>query len=225
MPVEDLSRELMALAQAEASPDGILVVSPEGRMLFWNRSFADIWHLPPEVMTAADDVAALHAAMDLVADPEGFRTRVQEIYDNPVGRFQDEIELSDGRILDRFGAPLHGDDGDYLGLAWYFRDVTFHRRTERDLRELADTLQASLLPPLPPQIPGMEVATHYLPADRHVAVGGDFFDVFRLATNEWGLAIGDVCGKGAKAAALTALARYTLRAAAGHSGLPSAVLQ
>jgi anti-sigma regulatory factor (Ser/Thr protein kinase) len=70
----------------------------------------------------------------------------------------------------------------------------------------------------------MEVATRFRPADRDTNVGGDFFDVFRLGPNDWGLAIGDVCGKGARAAALSTLTRYTLRAAAVHQELPSDVL-
>ncbi|MBW3613725.1 MAG: SpoIIE family protein phosphatase [Actinobacteria bacterium] len=217
-------RLALALAQAEASPDGLLVVSPEGRMVFWNDRFLEIWRFSAEVLSSGDDDAALLCAMQKVADPEEFLRRVKAAYGAPDGPVQDEIELVDGRILDRYGAPLRSPEGSYLGWAWYFRDVTFHRRAERDLRELAATLQASLLPARPPEIPGMEVASHYLAADRQVAVGGDFFDVFRLSPNEWGLAIGDVCGKGAHAASLSTLARYTLRAAAVHSRLPSEVL-
>lgn len=55
-------------------------------------------------------------------------------------------------------------------------------------------------------------------------MGGDFYDVFRLAPNDWAVVVGDVCGKGARAASLTALARWTIRAAAVHSFMPSAVL-
>lgn len=224
VPVEGDSRLALALAQAEASPDGLLVVSPDGRMVFWNDRFRQIWRFPAEVLSSGDDDAALAHAQQRVARPDEFIGRVKALYASPAGPVQDEVELLDGRILDRYGAPLRSAHGQYLGWAWYFRDVTLHRRVERDLRELATTLQASLLPPRPPEIPGMEVASHYLAADRQVAVGGDFFDVFRLSPNEWGLAIGDVCGKGAKAAALTTLARYTLRAAAVHSRRPSRVL-
>ncbi len=217
-------RLALVAAQAEASPDGLLVVSADGRMAVWNTRFAEIWGFPAELLDVQDDAGALKVAMSRVVDPEEFLRRVQEVYADPVRPVQDEIELNDGRILDRYGAPLHTQTGEYLGWSWYFRDVTFHRRNERDLRELARTLQASLLPPLPPEIPGMEVATHYLPADHHVGVGGDFYDVFRIAPNQWGVCIGDVCGKGAKAASLTTLARYATRAAAVHAPLPSSVL-
>ncbi|MDT7579299.1 MAG: phosphoserine phosphatase RsbU/P, partial [Pseudonocardiales bacterium] len=95
---------------------------------------------------------------------------------------------------------------------------------ERDrLARLTVTLQRTLLPPTLPTVPGLEVAAHY-----HVAssdeVGGDFYDMFRLDDGRWGLFIGDVCGKGAGAAVVTSLARYTLRAAAVHDPDPAAVL-
>jgi serine phosphatase RsbU (regulator of sigma subunit) len=93
-----------------------------------------------------------------------------------------------------------------------------------DRAAVAHTLQASLLPPRPPEVPGMEVATQFRAGAHDVAVGGDFFDVFRLSSNDWGVAIGDVCGKGADAASLAALVRYTLRAAAVHNRRPVDVL-
>lgn len=224
-PPEDARAQLaMAVAQAEASPDGMLVVSPEGEMVATNRRFAEVWGFPETVMRSRNDEVAIEAALARVADPEDFITKVRHAYSARVP-CRDQVLLVGGRVLDRYGAPLYDADGRYLGYAWYFRDVTDQMRTQAELRELALTLQASLLPPRPPAVPGMEVASRYRPADRNLAVGGDFFDVFRLGTNEWGLVIGDVCGKGAPAAALTALTRYTLRAAAVHHTEPSAVLR
>ncbi|NEB78314.1 SpoIIE family protein phosphatase [Streptomyces sp. SID14478] len=96
------------------------------------------------------------------------------------------------------------------------------RERER-LKVLNATLQATLLPPALTDVPGLDVAAHY-----HVAsvddVGGDFYDLFPLAAGTWGLFLGDVCGKGAAAAAVTSLARYTLRAAAVYDPDPAAVL-
>jgi PAS domain S-box-containing protein len=94
---------------------------------------------------------------------------------------------------------------------------------ERD--HIAHTLQQSLLPPELPDIPGMELAARYLPAGEGNEVGGDFYDVFETGAGAWGIAIGDVCGKGAVAAAVMALARYTLRAAAMREDRPSLILQ
>lgn len=97
-------------------------------------------------------------------------------------------------------------------------------RSESRARVLAQTLQASLIPPAPPEIPGLDVGAAYRPAGRGDEVGGDFYDVFETGNGDWAVAVGDVCGKGAAAAAVTALARYTIRAAAMGSQRPSAVL-
>jgi sigma-B regulation protein RsbU (phosphoserine phosphatase) len=95
---------------------------------------------------------------------------------------------------------------------------------ERDeVRRLAAALQRSLLPPVLPTVPGMEVAAHYHAASNY-EVTGDFYDLFPLPDDRWGIVLGDVCGKGADAAAVTSLARYTVRAAV-HDPDPAAVLR
>jgi sigma-B regulation protein RsbU (phosphoserine phosphatase) len=95
----------------------------------------------------------------------------------------------------------------------------------RDAERLADALQASLLPPTPPTVPGMDVAAEFVAGEQGLAIGGDFLDVFRLGPNDWAMVLGDVCGKGARAAALTGLTRWTVRAAAVHQFQPTAVLR
>jgi serine phosphatase RsbU (regulator of sigma subunit) len=91
---------------------------------------------------------------------------------------------------------------------------------------VARTLQRSLLPPVLPDVPGIELAARYVAAGEGNEVGGDFYDCFRTGEGEWAVVIGDVCGKGAEAAAVTALARYTARASATlHSDSPGVVLQ
>jgi sigma-B regulation protein RsbU (phosphoserine phosphatase) len=96
-------------------------------------------------------------------------------------------------------------------------------RERARLERVNATLQRTLLPPSLSAPPGLEVAAHYriASADR---VGGDFYDLFPLAGGATGLFLGDVCGKGAGAAAVTSLARYTLRAAAVYDADPAGVL-
>jgi GAF domain-containing protein len=89
--------------------------------------------------------------------------------------------------------------------------------------QVAETLQRSLLPRRLPRIPGAQVAARYQSALPGVEVGGDFYDVFE-GEDDWTLVLGDVCGKGPNAAALTAMVRYTLRAWAIQLRQPSDIL-
>jgi PAS domain S-box-containing protein len=91
--------------------------------------------------------------------------------------------------------------------------------TERSY--IARTLQESLLPVELPDIPGVEAAARFRPTGEGNEVGGDFYDMFETGNRGWTVVMGDVCGKGPDAAAVTALARYTLRAAAMREHLPS----
>ncbi|MEU9354242.1 SpoIIE family protein phosphatase [Streptomyces griseoloalbus] len=93
------------------------------------------------------------------------------------------------------------------------------------LREALAVLQQSLLPATLPDIPGVETAGHYHTASP-IQLGGDFYDLFPLdGDNRFAFFLGDVCGKGPQAAALTSLTRYTLRAAALHDPDPVANLR
>lgn len=101
-----------------------------------------------------------------------------------------------------------------------------HRQAEADRARLQDALaalQSSLLPDTLAPIPGMESAAHYRTAspDR---LGGDFYDIFPVDGKRFGFFLGDVCGKGPQAAAVTSLTRYTLRAAALHDPDPVSAL-
>jgi phosphoserine phosphatase RsbU/P len=89
---------------------------------------------------------------------------------------------------------------------------------------LAQTLQESLLPPRLPSIPGLQVAARHAAGGTETDVLGDFYDVFPSVRGNWGLVVGDVCGKGVPAAKSTALARYTLRAGAHRRARPSLIL-
>jgi serine phosphatase RsbU (regulator of sigma subunit)/ketosteroid isomerase-like protein len=97
-------------------------------------------------------------------------------------------------------------------------------RSERERAEIAETLQRGLLPPPLPHIPGWSIAATYRPAGAENEIGGDFYDAFRIAGG-WMVVIGDVTGRGAKAAAVTAHARYTLRTAAALTGDPVIALR
>ena len=98
------------------------------------------------------------------------------------------------------------------------------RHMLRARTETAEALQASLLPPVLHAVPGVEIASAHMAPTQGRAVGGDFYDV-HPTPDGWGLAIGDVCGKGADAASVTAVARHAIRVLAHWSADPAEVLR
>jgi serine phosphatase RsbU (regulator of sigma subunit)/CHASE3 domain sensor protein len=118
------------------------------------------------------------------------------------------------------------DLGARLGLALQARALqarteALYRRSEHTAR----TLQQSLLPAVIPDVPSCELAIRFAPAGAGDLVGGDFYDVFAVGDDHWAVLVGDVCGKGAQAAAVTAMARWTLRSFAGAPRSPADVLR
>ncbi len=107
--------------------------------------------------------------------------------------------------------------GQHLGVAIRVDRMFRHRSA------VAEALQGSLLPATLPDVPGLELFAAYQPATEGLEVSGDFYDVFPV-TDGWAITVGDVCGKGQEAAAMTAAARHAIRALAHWNTDPADVL-
>jgi PAS domain S-box-containing protein len=129
-------------AQDEVAVDGILVVAADGRVIWSNRRYADLWSVPPGLIENGADGALLEHVAGLLRDGEGFRERVAELYRDGEEASRDELELLDGRMVERFSGPLRNRDGSLFGRVWFFRDITTFKQTERTLRERLEHLQA-----------------------------------------------------------------------------------
>ena len=173
----------------------------------------------------------------LVVHPNGADIPVlDERHRELVGRFATQSTLlvpltARGRSLGVMALGFNTlVDAEHLSL---FEDVARraalaidNARLYEERAKVARTLQRSLLPPTLPHVPGVQLAARYHAAGEGNEVGGDFYDCFPTGDGAWALVIGDVCGKGAEAAAVTALARYTVRASATlHSDNPKVVLE
>ncbi|HKN49803.1 MAG TPA: GAF domain-containing protein, partial [Actinomycetota bacterium] len=119
-------------SQAEAGIEGVLVVSSDGAIISFNSQLAEMWSIPQDLLESRDADALLGWVTRLVEDPESFAARVRHLraYREESGR--DEIRLADGRVFDRWTAPLMGDDGIYRGRAWYFRDVSDLKQAQEE---------------------------------------------------------------------------------------------
>lgn len=128
-------------ATFDASLDGIVVLDQDQHVVDYNRRFLDIWNITPEVVTAGDGGRLLHQVAPLVADPEPFVARVLELRAHPSACSVDEVPLLDGRILERYSAPVRLESGGVAGRVWFFRDVTSRYRYEEALREAVEAAE------------------------------------------------------------------------------------
>ena len=127
-------------AQGEVSIDGILVVGPDGRILSYNSRFAAMWGIPAEVLASGSDEAALKSVLSLLTDPQGYMERVAYFYAHPDEESRDEATLRDGRVFDRYTAPVRSHDGEYFGRIWFFRDITAQKRHARELEQAREEI-------------------------------------------------------------------------------------
>ena len=200
------------------APIGVITLDEHGAVSGWNRRAG-------ELLEEAEVEALGRPFTDLF--PSAERARVQDALARLGSgdlRSPGEVVATRSGFMELTGARFTLRDG-AEGAIVVLSDVTERERASAELAHVAHVLQESLLPPHLPDIPGLDIAARFLPAGTGVEVGGDFYDVFETHGEQaWGAVIGDVCGKGADAAALTALTRYTARAAGMYEDRPSGVL-
>jgi diguanylate cyclase (GGDEF)-like protein/PAS domain S-box-containing protein len=117
----------------ESTVDGMLIVDDKGNTVHANAKFIQIWRIPDEILQTRDDQKMLDFVLDQLEDPQGFLTKVQELYASLDESF-DILEFKDGRVLERFSRPLNVN-GKSAGRVWSFRDVTERERANEALRE------------------------------------------------------------------------------------------
>ncbi len=135
-------RNVILVAQQEASIDGILIVDENGVIISYNKRFADMWGLGPETIVSRNHLDALRPVLDKLVDPDGFLARLRHLYGHREETGRDEMTLKDGRLFDRYSSPMVGPDGTYYGRVWYLRDVTEHVLADRSLKESEEKFRA-----------------------------------------------------------------------------------
>ncbi len=122
------------VAQTECCLDGILIVDEHQNEILQNQHFADVWQIPQEVFGQLSYAETRNIRASTTKDPEKFLERVAYLYAHPDEVSREEIELKDGRLLDRYSAPVKDNSGHYYGRIWTFRDITDRKRLEEELR-------------------------------------------------------------------------------------------
>lgn len=121
-------------ATLDATADGILVVSTEGRVSSCNGRFLEMWNIQCESAIGQRDEDLLAQALPQLQDSTEFLTKVRELYSSPEATSFDVLHLKEGRIFERYSHPQRIDDR-VVGRVWSFRDVTQARHLEQELRQ------------------------------------------------------------------------------------------
>ncbi|MET0928221.1 MAG: SpoIIE family protein phosphatase [Aeromicrobium sp.] len=214
---------------------GYLEVGPDGVILTANTEFLRLADRALDDVVGHRTLSELLPVGDRIYYETHFRPTLQ--MHGEVREIAFELVRPDGtRVPVLVNADL-GDDGQVM------RTVVFEardrRRYEKELMRarrsaeeaeakalrLAQTLQQTFVPATLPDIRGLEIAGAYRPAGDGSEVGGDFYDVFQVHSGEWIVVVGDVCGKGVEAAAVTSFVRHSVRALAVQWDDPSQIIR
>ncbi len=129
----------------EASPDGVLVVNEQGIIVSYNQRFIEVWELSlhhpmpknnPNIAIGTIDEPILTMVSNRVSNPQAFLQRIKMLYAHPELSDHCELELKDGRTLERHSRGLWGDAHQYMGRVWFFRDITTQKKIETELVKL-----------------------------------------------------------------------------------------
>ena len=125
-----LLNNLLLSTQQEVSIDGILVVDEHDRILSYNNRFVDMWKLSAALVASRADKPVLQFVAKQVTGQKSFLAKVHHLYRHRKETSQDELLLKDGRVFERYSAPMVGPTGHYYGRVWYFRNVSRRKHAE-----------------------------------------------------------------------------------------------
>ena len=146
MEQELADSQVLLRAAIENSPDAVLVVDQESRIIAFNRRFVEMWKIPQELTAGDNNAPILKFVASCMKNERGFLERVRSLYAQPDSGGHDELETKDGRTVDRHSAPLYDPAKRYLGRIWFMRDITKRKTAEQTIIELARTDALTGLP-------------------------------------------------------------------------------
>ncbi|SDT97536.1 PAS domain S-box-containing protein [Verrucomicrobium sp. GAS474] len=117
-------------AQVNSSLDGIVIVDSEGTIILQNQQMIDLWNIPQEFADEVDNRRRLDWVTSQVKNPRQFAESVAYLSAHPDEISRDELELNNGKVFDRYSAPVRGKEGDRYGRIWAYRDITERKKLE-----------------------------------------------------------------------------------------------
>lgn len=128
--------------QMEASPDGILVVDPNRKILSFNRRFSEMWQIPITDLVSGSDPRVLDKVVSLIKNGHSFRLEVDHLFHHPDEQSHEEYETTDGRFIERHSSTLSSANDPNLGRVWFFRDITERKQAAISLAYRDEVLHA-----------------------------------------------------------------------------------
>jgi diguanylate cyclase (GGDEF)-like protein/PAS domain S-box-containing protein len=124
-------------AQTETTIDGILVVNESDHIVLANRQFGLNFEIPDELLSTRDDLVVRKHVTAKVEAPDAFVETINYINSHRDEKSSDELRLKNGKVFDRYSAPLVDSKSQYRGRVWYFRDITDRKLAEERVQFLA----------------------------------------------------------------------------------------
>ncbi len=138
-----LFRTALLEAEAEATIEGILVVDELDHINLVNRQFGLYFEIPDAFLGTRDDLIVRKHVMDKVEDPDAFIERIKYLNAHRDEKNRDELRLKNGKIFDRYSAPLIDSRARYWGRIWYFHDITEQKDMESELIKSKESAEAA----------------------------------------------------------------------------------
>jgi diguanylate cyclase (GGDEF)-like protein/PAS domain S-box-containing protein len=123
-------KNILLSTQQEASIDGLLAVDDDGCIISVNQRFVDLWGVKQDIMASQSNAELIAEIVEKLVEPERFIQRIHELNQQRQLISSEEIAFKDGRVFERYSAPMVAADGQYFGRLWSFRDIT--ERKEAD---------------------------------------------------------------------------------------------